>query len=123
MNKKKLIIAIIILIILIILVPVIWYNTSISPVDKNNKEKISIEIQIGSSSEQIAKVLEDNNLIKNKLAFKIYVKLNKISDFQAGKYELYQTMDMSEIVKTLQTGKLFVENQVAITFIEGKTMN
>lgn len=123
MNKKKVIIAIIIVILLAILIPVIWYNTSISPVDKNNKEKVSVEIPIGSTTDSIAKILKDNNLIKNKLAFKIYVKLNKVSDFQAGKYELYKTMDIEELAKTLKTGKLYVENQVAITFIEGKTMN
>lgn len=123
MNKKKLILAIIIVILLIILIPIIWYNTSIAPVNKNSEEKISIEIPIGSSSENIAQILKDNNLIKSKLAFKVYVKLNKVSDFQAGKYELYKTMDVSEIAKTLQTGKLYVENQVAITFIEGKTFN
>lgn len=123
MNKNKVIIAIIIVILLAILIPVIWYNTSISPVDKNNKEKISVEIPIGSTTDSIAQILKDNNLIKSKLAFKIYVKLNKVSDFQAGKYELYKTMDIEELAKTLKTGKLYVENQVAITFIEGKTMN
>lgn len=123
MNKKKVIIAIIIVILLAILIPVIWYNTSISPVDKNNKEKVSIEIPIGSTVDSIAQILKDNDLIKNKLAFKIYVKLNKVNDFQAGKYELYKTMDIEELAKTLKTGKLYLENQVAITFIEGKTMN
>lgn len=123
MNKKKVIIAIIVVILLAILIPVIWYNTSISPVDKNNKEKVSVEIPIGSTTDSIAQILKDNNLIKNKLAFKIYVKLNKVNDFQAGKYELYKTMDIEELAKTLKTGKLYVENQVAITFIEGKTMN
>lgn len=123
MNKKKVIIAIIIVILLAILIPVIWYNTSISPVDKNNKEKVSIEIPIGSTVDSIAQILKDNDLVKSKLAFKIYVKLNKVSDFQAGKYELYKTMDIEEIAETLKTGKLYVENQVAITFIEGKTMN
>ncbi len=123
MNKKKLIMAIIVLIFLVIIGTVVWYNTSISPVDKNNKEKISVEIPIGSTKDSIAQILKDNNLIKSKLAFKIYVKLNKVSDFQAGKYELYKTMNVEEITKTLKTGKLYVENQVAITFIEGKTMN
>lgn len=123
MNKKKLIMAIIVLIFLVIIGTVVWYNTSISPVDKNNKEKISVEIPIGSTKDSIAQILKDNDLIKSKLAFKIYVKLNKVSDFQAGKYELYKTMNVEEITKTLKTGKLYVENQVAITFIEGKTMN
>ena len=120
--KKKILVIAIIVILVVILTPIIWYNLSITPVDKDNKEKISIEIPIGSSSEDIAEILKDNDIIKNKLAFKIYVKLNKVSNFKAGKYDLYQTMDLKEITKTLQTGTLYVENQVAITFIEGKHM-
>lgn len=123
MNKKKIILAIIILIILIVLIPILWYNSSIGPVDKNNNDKIEIEIPIGSSTESISTILKDKDLIKSKLAFKIYVKLNKVTDFQAGKYELYKSMNLSEITKTLQTGKLYVDNQVSITFIEGKNMN
>ncbi len=121
--SKKIIISSIVVIILLIAIPLIWYNSSISAVDKKNTEKVSVEIPIGSTSEDISKILKDNNLIKSNLAFKIYVKLNKINNFQAGKYELYQNMNVLELVRTLQTGKLYVENQVAITFIEGKTMN
>lgn len=123
MKKKMLIISLISIIIIIIITPIIWYKLSVLPMDKNNKEKISIEIPIGSSSETIAQILKDNEIIKSKLAFKIYVKLNNVSNFRAGKYELYQAMDLNEITKTLQTGTLYLENKIAITFIEGKTMN
>lgn len=123
MNIKKAIMIIIVLIVLVILGIVLWYNSSISEVDKNNTDKIQVEIPIGSSADDIANILKDKGIIKNEVAFKIYVKLNKVSNFQAGKYELYKTMNVAEITKTLQTGKLYVENQVAITFIEGKTMN
>lgn len=124
MSKMfKIIIAILLVIIVVVLGAILWYNSSIKSVDKDNKEKIELKIPIGSTSDDIAKILEDNGLIKSKLAFKIYVKLNKVTDFQAGNYELYKTMSVSDLVNTLQTGKLQVENQVAITFIEGKNMN
>lgn len=123
MNKKKVIIAIVIIIALAIVGIALWYNLSISEVDKKNTNKIQVEIPIGSSAENIANILKDNGLIKNKLAFKLYVKLNKVSNFQAGKYELYKTMNVEEITKTLQTGKLFSKNQITITFVEGKNIN
>ena len=131
MKKKRIVSAIIFVIILAIILPILWYNASILPVDKNSSkkvenikaEKIEVEIPLGSTADDIANILKEKDLINSKTAFKVYVKLNKISNFQAGKYELYRTMNVSEITKTLQTGKLYVENQVAITFIEGKTIN
>ncbi len=123
MNIKKVIMVIIVVIALVIGGLALWYNVSISEVDKKDTNKIQVEIPIGSSSENIANVLKDNGLIKNKLAFKLYVKLNKVSNFQAGKYELYKTMNVEEITKTLQTGKLFSKNQITITFVEGKNIN
>lgn len=124
MSKKvKVFIIVLILVILAVAIPLLWYNSSILAVDKNSTEKVKVQIPIGSTTDDISKILKENNLIKSDLAFKVYVKLNKISDFQAGNYELYKNMDISELTKTLQTGKLYVENQIAITFIEGKTMN
>ena len=67
-----------------------------------------------------ANILKENDLIKNVLAFKIYVKLNDVSSFQAGKYELTKNMSVPEIVEALQTGKVFKEGK-NITFVEGKT--
>lgn len=123
MNIKKLIMVIIAIIVLAIIGVVIWYNSSLSEVDKKDTSKVQVEIPIGSSAENIATILKNNDLIKNKVAFKLYVKLNKISNFQAGKYELYKTMNVEEITKTLQTGKLYSKNQITITFVEGKNIN
>lgn len=123
MKAKNVIMVIIILIILGVIGLVVWYNSSISAVNKDDKTKIQVEIPIGSTSDSIAKILEDKGLIKNKIAFKLYVKLNKVDNLQAGKYDLYKSMNVNEITKTLQTGKLYVENQLAITFIEGKNIN
>lgn len=123
MNIKKVILVIILIIVLAIGGLALWYNSSLSAVDKKNTNKIQIEIPIGSSTESIANVLKSNDLIKNKLAFKLYVKMNKVSNFQAGKYELYKTMNVEEITKTLQTGKLYSKDQITITFVEGKNIN
>lgn len=123
MNK---LVKIIIVLILVALITVggffAWYNSSISAVDKNNHDEIVVEIPIGSTADSIAKVLKDKNLIKNVDAFKLYVKMNKVSNFQAGTYSLTKSMSVEELTKTLQTGKLYTKNQVSITFIEGTTM-
>lgn len=121
LNKltKILLICFIILIILI-LTPTIWYNSSLKAVSKTSNKK-DIVIEIGSGSSVIADVLDEAKLIKNKLAFKLYVKLNSVSGFQAGEYTLDQNMDIPEIVSMLKTGTIMKE-QIGITFVEGKSI-
>lgn len=120
-RLKQIIIGVCIILCLLILIPVVWYNISLSSVSKQSQE-VAIEIPLGSSTTKIAETLKNHNLIKNVTAFKLYIKLNNISDFQAGTYILNKNMDMKEITNILQTGVLYNSNNVAITFVEGKTM-
>ena len=107
---------------LILIIGLIWYFISISPVNKKNQEEIEVTIPLGSGSNQIADILKENNIIKSKLAFKIYVKINKVSDFQAGIYYLKQSMNLKEITEMLKTGIIHDPNQLNITYIEGKNI-
>ncbi len=91
------------------------------PVSKNIAEK-EIVIPMGSGSEQIAKILKENNIIRNELAFRIYAKINRISNFQAGTYYLKESMTIKEITKMLQTGIMYDPNQITLTYVEGKPM-
>ena len=97
------------------------YKILTMPVSKQIEEK-EVQIPLGSGSSQIAKILKENNLIKSELFFKIYVKINKITDFQAGTYYLKESMDLKEITEMLQTGIMHDPNQITITYLEGKPM-
>ena len=119
MDKKKIILIGLIIIVLFIIGIIGWYFISISSVS-NSQEEIKVNIEMGSSVDDIAEVLKENELIKNEIAFKIYVRLNKVSDFQAGKYYLKQNMDLEDITKMLQTGIMHDPNQINITYLEGK---
>lgn len=119
MNKKIIIIGVIVALLVIIFVPIIIYNTLVN--SENVKEETEITIDIGSGSSKIANILKENKVIKSETIFKIYVKLNKINNFQAGTYKLEKGMNVPEIVKLLQTGKVYNES-VKITFLEGKNM-
>lgn len=118
---KKVFIIIFILIVLLIIGALLTYKSLIGPISDNKDEK-EIIIPIGSSAEDIATTLKENNLIKDELIFKIYVKLNNISDFQAGTYYLKECMDLKEITEMLQTGIMFDPNEISITYIEGKNV-
>lgn len=122
MKKIKTIIIIgIIVLILLVVGTVASYKILTMPVSKNIEEK-EITIPMGSGTSQIATILKENNLIKNELAFKIYVKINKISDFQAGTYYLKESMELREITERLKTGIVHDPNQITITYLEGKPM-
>ena len=122
LGKRNLVLGVIGIILLIVIIGLVWYFLSISSVNKKNQEVIEITIPLGSGSSQIATILKENNIIKSELAFKIYVRINHISDFKAGTYCLKQSMNLKEITKTLQTGIMYDPNQINITYIEGKNI-
>ena len=122
LGNKNLVLGIFGIILLVIIISLIWYFSSISSVSKKNQEEIEITIPLGSTAGQIAEILKENDIIKSKLAFKIYVKINKVSDFQAGTYYLKQSMNLKEITEMLKTGIMHDPNQLNITYIEGKNI-
>lgn len=99
-----------------------WYYLNIRPVNKEQFEAKTLKIEIGTTNEEIAGILEDNNVIRNKLAFRIYVKLNKITGFQAGTYIIDKPYELNDIVSLLKTGKIYSNETINITFVEGKNM-
>ena len=118
---KKIIIVVVALIILLIAGTFITYKILTGAVSNNSTEK-EVTIPLGSSATSIAKILKENNLIKSEVVFKAYVKLNKVSDFQAGTYYLKESMNLKEITEMLQTGIMFDPNESSITYIEGKNI-
>ncbi len=121
LDIKKIIICVVAIILLITIIGLIWYVASISKVSRKDDE-IEVTIPLGSGTNKIAEILKENKLIKSKMAFKLYVKLNKVTNFQAGKYYLKQNMNVKEITQMLQTGIMHDPNQLSITYIEGKNM-
>lgn len=118
----KKVIGIIGAVLLIVVIGVlIWYTISISRVSKSD-EQVEITIPLGSTSDDIANILKENKLIRSKSAFKIYIKLHKVSNFQAGTYYLNENMNVKDISETLQTGIMFEQDQVKLTYIEGKNI-
>lgn len=124
MVKKVIIIVSIIVALIVIVIgsAFAWYNISLNPVNKDDITPYKLEIPMGSGSSTIAKKLKNEGLIKNELAFKIYVKLNKISNFQAGTYNLTKNLSVKEVAEILQTGKVNGKDTISITFVEGKNM-
>jgi len=116
----KKVVKILVIAILIIIVSILGaYKLLTRPVSDNIEEK-EIEIPMGSGNTEIAKILKENNIIRNELGFRIYVKIHSVSNFQAGTYYLKESMNLKEITEMLQTGIMYDPNQITITYLEGK---
>jgi UPF0755 protein len=123
-NGVSKILVVILVFILLVIIGIFgglfWYNSNLQAIQKDS-EKVLIVIEEGSGSTKIAEQLEENGLIKNATAFKIYCKLNESNTMQAGKYELDKNMTVEQIIEELQNGNV-IDETVNITFIEGKNM-
>lgn len=71
---------------------------------KYNQETVRIDVSAGTTVKEVAKTLEENDLVKYEAAFVLRMKLAKLSDkIQPGTYEMSQTMTADDIVLALTT--------------------
>ena len=96
-----------------------YFNNSQKPVSLTDNKDVTVEILPGSTTDSIATLLYENDLIHNKLIFKYKVKEMEVgSSLKAGKYSFKKTMDIVEIIDTLHTG-VKSDNTVRFTIPEG----
>lgn len=106
---------VLIIFILFILVGVFYWFTQLQPSSRVPTKKTFV-IQKGESITSIAEKLAAENLIKNPLFFKVYVKLNNLSNkIQAGSYLLDTSWTMESIAQNLTKGTF----DVWVTIPEG----
>ncbi|GIN87069.1 hypothetical protein J6TS2_34550 [Heyndrickxia sporothermodurans] len=118
------IVAIISLVIILIVAGValtvyLYIQSSLKPVEPENKVTKKVEIPIGSTVSSIGSILEEQGMIKSKMIFKYYVKLNNETGFQAGTYKLSPSMSLNQIITQLKTGKVIKEAKLKIAIPEG----
>lgn len=99
-----------------------YISKGLSPVDPDNEETVTITIPLGSSTSDIARILEDNGVIANDLIYRFYVKFNNVSNFQAGEYSLSPSMTLAEITEELETGTIMQEPVFRVTIPEGRNI-
>lgn len=126
-TVRKIVAIIIIALVLILAVGTIsgymYIKSSLKPVDPNSDEEIKIEIPMGSSTSDIAAILEENGVIKDDRVFRFYLKFKNESDFQAGEYTLTPSLTIDEVIKTLKNGKVTKEPIYKVTIPEGKSID
>jgi UPF0755 protein len=94
-------------------------NRFILPVAAGDKTAYSVEIKRGSSTQTIAKQLEDAGIVRSAAAFKLYVDVfDQGASIKAGVYQFNKSMSLDEIVNMLKKGQS-ASNVVVITITEG----
>lgn len=106
--------------IIIISIIAYLYITSIGePLDANSEETEEIVIDSGTSAGMIGEQLEEQGIINNGRMFEVFLRLNSITNYQAGEYELSPAMDFEQIARTLETGTIYQEVLHRVTIPEG----
>ncbi len=100
----------------------IYYNSQLEPVS-SNKKKIIVEIPEGSNIDDIAKILYDSGLIKNRMVFQSYAGRHSrgIKQIKAANYRFTPSMSSVDIFNAMLNGKDY-DGAVAITIPEGKNI-
>ena len=105
------------LIFVLVLVINIFFELFFKDYELKNSEKIIIEQ--GMSISDVSKILKNNNIIKSKLAFKIWIKLNFVeTKIKFGEYQFDNGVSVNKIVSKLKNGDFFFRK---FTIVEGTT--
>ncbi len=112
---------ILLIIVALLLLPFIVYFHQISAVS-NNEETVAFDVVKGQSFSSISSNLKEAGLIRSEFFYKIYVRLNKPSQLQAGRYFLSSSYTVSEIISELEKGSNYNPDAVRITVPEGTNL-
>ena len=119
MKKKYLVILAILVVILASMG--IYFRSRSGAYDVNEEKKVVVNIPSGSTTDSIADKLKAEKLIKNKLVFKINVKISgKAAQFKAGDYQFDTSYTNQEIIDDIAAGKIY-HSGPKITVKEGAT--
>lgn len=125
---RKIVLSIVSILIILIIVLVVsgyhYYTTSLEPLEPESNEDVPVEIPIGSSRTDIARILEENNIIRSAFVFNYHLRFTGEKGFQAGYYLFSPSMSTEEIVWYLQEGgtPITEESTGRLTIPEGFTI-
>lgn len=95
-----------------------WYEMQLKPVSSDSN-KVSVTVEDGSSVSTVANTLASKNLIRNRLAFEVYVRLNNKNSIKAGTCMIAPSESVADIVNRMNNGCHDFKN---ITFYPGGTL-
>lgn len=98
----------------------VWVQRQIDPPGAPG-EAVEIEIATGSTTEDIGKVLHDNDVIASPTVWNYWTRLNDKGPFQAGLFEFQRNSSFDEAVAVLERGPKPPESD-SVTVVPGLTV-
>lgn len=118
MKKQNKILIILAIIAVLVAAVIGIFFTQLKPVSKTD-ELVVFEVVEGDTLSTITNRLADETYIKNHTIANLYGRLNKISDYKVGLFELNLSWDTPRILNTLTDASAIITNEVRISFPEG----
>ncbi|MEE8484020.1 MAG: endolytic transglycosylase MltG [Nitrospinota bacterium] len=122
MEKKGITIVLVVictLLVIALFAPFYIYKNYFSPASAASRN-VKVEIKSGSTATQVAKMLEEREIIRSKLAFSIVARYaGQSARLKAGEYELDPSMSAAEILDVLVEGRVVL---YSVTVQEGLTI-
>lgn len=119
MSRKALIITNLLIIATLILGLMVWYQTALRAHSKNT-EPVNLMIASGTKTTTIIDDLKEEELIRSRLAVKIYLYLHSDVKLQAGSYQFVPNISTRQILSILTRGET-ANQEITLLFREGLT--
>ncbi len=110
---------VIVAMIAVVIIGYLYFMNQTSPVDVSDTDTKTVVIEVGTETDDVAKQLEEEGIISNAFFFEYYLKLNSMTNYQAGEYELSPSMDFESVANTILTGVVYQEVLFRVTIPEG----
>lgn len=99
---------------------IFWYSLQLQPMEEGSSKHVRIEIPSGQSVSLIAKVLQEQGLIRSPFAFSLFSKFQDAENsLKAGTYILQPSLSVPEILEILRSG---LSEELTVTIPEGFTI-
>lgn len=120
-NKLLLVIVCAIIVLLIAgIAALIYINDLDKAYDSSKSDTINVTVEMGSTTEDIGTLLQEEGIIESSSDFKFFSKVKGYDGkYQAGTYALAPSMTLSEIAEIIISGKT---NNITFTIPEGYTI-
>ncbi len=90
---------------------------------RHDDTELIIEIPKGATSEDIANILVDNEIINNPIVFRVLSNKQNANSYKAGKHKVTANMSYSDLIDVLQQDPIQEKISVDVTFPEGYTLD
>lgn len=103
---RRLTVGLIVLVVLGLVVGGIGFAYVRSQVDPSGPAgaEVTIEVPRGSSTQRIASLLEESDVVSNARNFRLYARVKKAGPFQAGSYVIRRNSSFDEVIDVLEKG-------------------